>query len=265
MGHACVAFASPPEDRTGESMKSFFLRPLAWLAAIALLPACWGAALSFGESLPAAFFGGGGGSYLLAPEGWAFIAGACAYAVWHRIRPPEFLYAFVHEFTHLAFALLTGKKVRSFEVNRGSGKVGLSGTNPLITLAPYFFPLPTVAVLLLGALLGWAFGYEEIRWAAAFLAGLTLCLHVLMTLRALGASQPDIARGGRAFSPGPSSSFSGSSSSAERRSSRRAGGGWRLPTARRYGEKAWMRMRCCSAWWGESHGASDREAHVSRV
>ena len=181
-------------------MKSFLLRPLAWMVAIALLPACWGAALAFGKNLPAAFFAGGGGSYMPAAEGWAFIAGACAYAVWHRFSPPEFLYAFVHEFTHMAFALLTGKKVRSFEVNRGSGKVGLSGTNPIITLAPYFFPLPTIVVLILGALLDWTFGYEEIRWAAAFLAGLTLCLHVLMTLRALAASQPDIARGGRIFS-----------------------------------------------------------------
>ena len=180
-------------------MKSFLLRPLAWMVAVLLLPACWGAALAFGKILPAAFLADGG-SYMPAPEGWAFIVGAIVYAVWHRLRPPEFLYAFVHEFTHMAFALLTGKKVRSFEVNQGSGKVGLSGTNPLITLAPYFFPLPTIVVLILGALLDWAFGYEEIRWAASFLAGLTLCLHVLMTLRALGASQPDIARGGRIFS-----------------------------------------------------------------
>ena len=197
-----LAWCSPrrPRTETGEFMKSFLMRPLAWMVAALLLPACWGAALSFGKNLPAAFFSGGGGSYMPATEGWAFIAGACAYAVWHRFSPPEFLYAFVHEFTHMAFALLTGEKVRSFEVNHGSGKVGLSGTNPIITLAPYFFPLPTIVVLSLGALLDWTFGYEEIRWAAAFLSGLTLSLHVLMTFRALGASQPDIARGGRIFS-----------------------------------------------------------------
>ena len=183
-----------------EWMKTILCRPLVWVVAALLLPACWGAALAFGKILPAAFIAGSEGSYMPVPEGWAFIIGVAAYAVWHRLAPPEFLYAFVHEFTHLAFALLTGKKVSSFEVNEGSGKVGLSGTNPLITLGPYFFPLPTVAVLLLGALLGWAFGYPQIGWATAFLSGLTLCLHVLMTLRALGASQPDIARGGRAFS-----------------------------------------------------------------
>ncbi len=245
-------------------MKSFLLRPLAWMLAVLLLPACWGAALAFGKNLPAAFLLRSGSSYMPAAEGWAFIAGACAYAVWHRLAPPEFLYAFVHEFTHMAFALLTGEKVRSFEVNRGSGKVGLSGTNPIITLAPYFFPLLTIAVLILGALLDWTFGYEEIRWAVAFLSGLTLCLHVLMTLRALGASQPDIARGGRIFS-WPSSFSSGSSSSAARRSSRRAGGVWRPYTASPSGAKAWMRMRCSSAWWSTSPGASDRETKRLRI
>ena len=201
MGHACaVVRLAARGPRTGEFMKSFLYRPLAWIVAIVLLPACWGAALSLGRNLPAAFLASGGGSYTPAPEGWAFIIGGGVYAVWHRFWPPEFLYAFVHEFTHLAFALLTGKKVSSFEVNRGSGKVGLSGTNPIITLAPYFFPLLTVVVLILGALLDWGFGYGRIRLATAFLAGLTLCLHVLMTFRALSASQPDIARGGRVFS-----------------------------------------------------------------
>ena len=200
MGHACGCSPRRPRTRTGEFMKSLLYRPLAWMIAIFMLPACWAAAFSFGKNLPSAFLTGGAGSFMPAPEGWAFIAGVIAYAVWHRLRPPEFLYAFVHEFTHMAFALLTGKKVSSFEVNRGSGKVGLSGTNPVITLAPYFFPLLTIVVLLLGATLDWIFGYPQIRWATAFLAGLTLCLHVLMTFRALGASQPDIARGGRVFS-----------------------------------------------------------------
>ncbi len=181
-------------------MKSFLLRLLAWMVTVLLLPSCWGAMLAFGTHLPAAFFASGTGSYLPATEGWVFLAGVAAYSVWHRLKPPEFLYAFVREFTQLAFALLTGKKVSSFEVGRGSGKVGLSGTNPLITLAPYFFPLLTVVVLLLGALLNWALAYGWIPQAVAFLSGFTLCLHVLMTLRALGASQPDLARGGRVFS-----------------------------------------------------------------
>ena len=183
-------------------MIAMLYRPLAWMAAAFLLPACWAAALSFCRMLPAAFLPEGAGAHprLPAPEGWAFLLGAAAYVVWHRFWPPAFLYAFAHEFTHLVFALLSGKRVSRFEVARGSGKVALSGTNPLITLAPYFFPLLTVVVLILGTLVGWGFGHRQIRWATAFFSGLTLCLHVLMTLRAVGASQPDIARGGRIFS-----------------------------------------------------------------
>ncbi len=182
-------------------MKSVLHRPLAWVTAVLLLPACWAAVVAFCLSLPTAFrVGASGGLYPLSTEGWVFILGVGVYAVWHRLRPPEFLYTFVHEFTHLAFGLLTGKRVDSFEVRRGSGKVGLSGTNPVVTLAPYFFPLPTVVVLAVGGLAGWGLGYAQIGWATAFLAGLTLCLHVLMTLRALATPQPDLARGGRVFS-----------------------------------------------------------------
>lgn len=183
-------------------LKKILGRPLIWLISALLLPACWAAALSFFRVFPSAFLSGApiAGLPAPAPEGWTFLAGAAIYAVWHRLRPPEFLYTFAHEFTHLAFGLLTGKKVNSFEVNRGGGKVGLSGTNPIVTLAPYFFPLLTMGTLVLGTLIGWAFGDERIRWATAFLAGLTLCLHVLMTFRALRTAQPDIARGGRIFS-----------------------------------------------------------------
>ena len=124
-----------------EFVKFIFRRPLAWMISIFFLPACWAAARAFYRLAPSAFFAPdpGAGQYLPVPEAWAFLLGVAAYAVWHRFWPPEFLYTFAHEFTHLLFALLTGKKVRSFEVMRGSGKVGLSGTNPVITLAPYFF------------------------------------------------------------------------------------------------------------------------------
>ncbi len=73
----------------------------------------------------------------------------------------------------------------------------LSGTNPIIVLAPYFFPLLTIMVLILGTLISWGLGYGKVHWATAFFSGLTLCLHVLMTIKVLGVPQPDIARSGR--------------------------------------------------------------------
>lgn len=114
--------------------------------------------------------------------------------------PPEFLYTFTHEFTHLIFAVLCGKRVSRFVVSRDSGQVSMSGTNFLITLAPYFFPLLTVIVLAAGAALEWGLGSARYRPAAAFLTGLTLAFHLTMTLRTLATSQPDIDRGGKLFS-----------------------------------------------------------------
>ncbi|MFC1491256.1 M50 family metallopeptidase [Nitrospinota bacterium] len=122
------------------------------------------------------------------------------YALWHRIRPPEFLYTFAHEMTHLLFGLLFGKKVSRFIVSRQSGQVAMSGTNFLITLAPYFFPLLAAIVLAAGAVAEWGIGDARFRPWVSFMTGLALAFHVTMTFRTLATSQPDIERGGKLFS-----------------------------------------------------------------
>ncbi|MEK6711197.1 MAG: M50 family metallopeptidase [Nitrospinota bacterium] len=184
-------------------MKRLLLRPLAWAGALALLPACWAVTAALLGTAPGVFLHPGPGrapGLLLSPGGWALAGGALAYLVWHRLRPPEFLYTFAHEFTHLAFALLLGKRVSRFEVARGMGQVALSGTNPLITLAPYFFPLPAALALGAGALLALAVRAPWVGWLTAFAVGFALALHVTMTWRTLRTAQPDIARSGRFFS-----------------------------------------------------------------
>ncbi len=183
-------------------MRFVFIRLTAWAAAVAVLPACWAASVALGQTLPQAFVAsaGGGSGWVLVPAGWAFIAGAGIYLLWHRVRPPEFLYTFTHEFTHLIFAVLFGKRVSRFVVSRQSGEVSMSGTNFVITLAPYFFPLLTAIVLLAGAALEWGLGNARFRPAIAFLTGLTLAFHFTMTLRTLATSQPDIDQGGKLFS-----------------------------------------------------------------
>ena len=183
-------------------MKIVFSRLMAWAAAVAVLPACWAASVALTRTLPEAFAtpAGGGPGWIFVPEGWAFIAGAAFYLIWHRVRPPEFLYTFTHEFTHLIFAVLCGKRVSRFVVSKDSGQVSMSGTNFLITLAPYFFPLLTAIVLAAGAALEWGLGNPRYRPVVAFLTGLTLAFHLTMTLRTLATSQPDIDRGGKLFS-----------------------------------------------------------------
>ncbi len=175
-------------------------RLLAWIAALAVLPACWAATLALARMLPGVFLAPPGSKWIIVPEGWALIGGAALYALWHRIRPPEFLYTFAHEMTHLIFGLLFGKKMSRLVVSRGSGQVAMSGTNFLITLAPYFFPLLAAVVLAGGAVAEWGVGDARFRPWAAFLTGLALAFHVAMTFRTLATAQPDIERGGKLFS-----------------------------------------------------------------
>lgn len=183
-------------------MRAFWTRPLMWFAAVAVLPACWAVAAALVRTLPAAFLdaSGGSGGWFLVPHGWAFIGGVALYLVWHRLRPPEFLYTFIHELTHLIFAYLFGKRVSRFVVSKQGGQVTMSGTNFLITLAPYFFPLLPALVLAGGVILEWSVGDDRFRPAVAFLAGFSLAFHGVMTLRTLSISQPDIARSGKIFS-----------------------------------------------------------------
>lgn len=178
------------------------MRALAWAAALAILPACWAVTLAFTRVAPGVFLlpSGSRAGWLLAPEAWALAGGAAFYLLWHRVRPPEFLYTFAHEMTHLLFALVFFKRVSRLVVARDSGEVAMSGTNFFITLAPYFFPLLAAAALGAGMAAEWGFGDERVRLATSFFTGLGLAFHLAMTLRTLGTSQPDIQRGGRFFS-----------------------------------------------------------------
>lgn len=140
------------------------------------------------------------GGFLLTEKAWAFLGGGAVSILWHRVWPPHFLYTFVHEMTHLIFAIPLGKKVRSLEVNREEGAIVLSGTNPVITLAPYFFPLPAALLLGLGKGVEWAVPDPRLGLVTAGAVGLSLGFHLIMTGRTLRTEQPDLRRSGRLFS-----------------------------------------------------------------
>ncbi len=118
-----------------------------------------------------------------------------------RLFPP-FWTAYVagHELTHALWALLFGKRVKAIKVRKSGGHVVLSGTNSLITLAPYFFPF--YAVIWLG------FATVANRWRTSVVPswllasgfGAAYAMHVLMTAKVLRFRQPDIESEGYLFS-----------------------------------------------------------------
>jgi hypothetical protein len=109
-------------------------------------------------------------------------------------------YIFAHELSHALWGLLFGAKISRIRVKEDHGSVELSKTNFLITLAPYFFPLYTVIIILLYNTL-WLF-YDVRPYILLWLGliGFTWSFHVTFTVNALLQKQTDVQQQGRIFS-----------------------------------------------------------------
>lgn len=191
--------AAPPrgfEPPSGWTLFALFL------FAAALLPACAGVlcALRLGEVL----FGGGpframGMSAPLA----CFLGGAAAFALaYFLVRIPPSPYIAVHEATHALFGLLFGARVSQFRVGDEHGSVVVSRSNAAILLAPYFFPLPAAALLLVFGLGCACLPLRGTVAGAVFAgaAGLAWGFHLCFTLNALFQPQTDLDAYGFFFS-----------------------------------------------------------------
>ncbi|MFA5140967.1 MAG: M50 family metallopeptidase [Elusimicrobiota bacterium] len=122
-----------------------------------------------------------------------FLVGAAVYCALFclgllRLRG---VYVLAHELTHAWAAWLGGGKVLRMVVRSDSGRVDLSRSSVFIALAPYWIPLPVLAVVV---------GYRALLWAGAppygreiFLAltGAGLAFHVLHTVESLWTAHQD--------------------------------------------------------------------------
>ena len=131
----------------------------------------------------------------------AFIAGMAAFVVlWVAFPRPIRMYILGHELTHAVWGLMFGARVSDLKVGDAGGSVKLTKSNMLITLAPYFFPFYTMAVVLVAAATRLWLGRLPCPWAWMFLVGLTWCVHCCFTVQSLIQRQPDILEYGRIFS-----------------------------------------------------------------
>jgi Peptidase M50B-like len=162
------------------------------LLGLALLPFCAGFTWQFG----AAVF-----SMAYKPElPYYFLAGGLAYLCVHILfKKPILTYVFGHELTHAFFAVLFGGSVKSFQASERGGRVTITKSNFIITLAPYFFPLYTFAALIFY----WLAAAANVRWAAGwsiFFAGAAFSFHLILTFFFLQTDQSDIKEHGAVFS-----------------------------------------------------------------
>ena len=129
---------------------------------------------------------------------YGFVAYALLYviALHDRLR---FLEHFEHELGHALMGLLFFKRIDELLVNPQEGSNvkmhGTSGSNFLITLAPYFLPVFTLPLLILRL-----FVFTSLLGVVNFLIGVTLAFHYLGLAREFKREQPDIRDSGPVFS-----------------------------------------------------------------
>jgi hypothetical protein len=163
------------------------------IIAVLLLPLCTGAVSALVKVLRAT------GS---ADTFWvAFLGGmACWLVVFLLLPKPMLVYVFGHELTHALWAWVFGGKVKRFKATANGGHVVISKSNFFIVLAPYFFPLYVVLVVLVFAIGTLFFHWEHAVPWFHLVVGAAYAFHITLTWHILKTRQSDITSQGYFFS-----------------------------------------------------------------
>ncbi len=131
----------------------------------------------------------------------ALFAGFIIWIILYYILPrPVRTYIIAHELTHALWATVMGADVFNMKINEDHGSVTISENNLLITLAPYFFPLYTVLVIIFYYICSIFFDVQQYNMLWLGLVGLTWGFHFTFTIATLMQRQTDIQMYGHLFS-----------------------------------------------------------------
>jgi len=161
--------------------------------AILLLPVCFGA----GSALWLVIRASGKADTI-----WvAILSGAACWIVIYLLLPkPMWIYVFGHELTQAIWTWLFGGSVKKFKASSKGGHVIVTKHNFLIALAPYFFPLYALFVVLVFSAGNWIAHWQpHVVWFHLLL-GASYGFHVTLTWHILKGSQTDITEQGYLFS-----------------------------------------------------------------
>lgn len=161
--------------------------------AILLLPVCGGAVSALVRVLKTT---GNADTFWV-----AFIGGAACWLVVFLLLPkPMLIYVFGHELTHALWTWCFGGRVKRFKASAKGGQVVISKSNFLIVLAPYFFPLYAVLVVLTFSIGHLVFGWDRLLVWFHLLIGAAYSFHITLTWHILQTRQSDITSQGYLFS-----------------------------------------------------------------
>jgi hypothetical protein len=164
-----------------------------FIIAVLLLPVCAGAARALWLVLRAS------GS---ADTTWIpFLGGVACWCVIFFLLPKlMWIYVFGHELTHALWTWLFGGEVKRMKVTSSGGHVVISKTNFIIALAPYFFPLYAVIVVVIFLIGHLIWNWHGYLVYFHLLVGAAYAFHVTLTFHTLQTRQTDITSQGYLFS-----------------------------------------------------------------
>jgi hypothetical protein len=168
-----------------------------WLKLVAgflLLPVCLGTAKALWVELA----GAGGADRVWLP----LLAGAASWvAIFLLLPKPMWVYVFGHELTHAVWTWLFGGQVKQFKAGSSGGHVLTTKNNFVIALAPYFFPLYAVLIMVVFVAgdLFWGWRRAYLPWFHLLL-GAAYAFHLTLTWEILKTRQTDITSQGYLFS-----------------------------------------------------------------
>lgn len=180
---------------------SSFVIPLWWLNSVIglfLLPLAWVSTKTFFTCFSRATFQH---AFWASEEFWFFSLGAVIWTIaFFGLPRPLWIYVFGHELTHAVWVWMMGGRVSKFHVSSDGGHIISNKHNFWIALAPYFFPLYSIAVIALygGAALFWNVQPYHL-WLYAGI-GATWAFHVSFTLWMIPKGQTDLTYFGTFFS-----------------------------------------------------------------
>jgi len=163
------------------------------IIAVLLLPACIGSVRALWSVIKAS-----GNADVV----WvATLSGAgCWLAIYLLLPKPMWIYVFGHELTHAIWTWLFGGSVKKFKATSRGGHVIVSKSNFIIALAPYFFPIYAIMIVLVFTLGHWLWNWRNYLVWFHLLLGAAYGFHLTLTWHILKSEQSDIADQGYIFS-----------------------------------------------------------------
>ena len=133
---------------------------------------------------------------------WIALAagGGCWLAIYLLLPKPMWVYVFGHELTHAVWTWLMGGQVKKFKTSASGGHVIVTRNNFLIALAPYYFPIYSVALAMLFIVGNRFWNWQLFLPWFHLLLGASYAFHLTLTWHILKSSQSDITEQGYLFS-----------------------------------------------------------------